>query len=48
MEQIKRKDRKRVRDLFAMLGSSNPQEQATAAQARSAAEAAQENLERPA
>src|SRR5262245_10126388 len=30
MEQIKRKDRKRVRDLFAMLGSSNLQEQATA------------------
>jgi hypothetical protein len=30
MEQVKRKDRKRVRDLFAMLGSSNPQEQATA------------------
>jgi hypothetical protein len=30
MEQLKQKDRKRVRDLFAMLGSSNPQEQATA------------------
>jgi hypothetical protein len=30
MDQIKKKDRKRVRDLFAMLGSSNSQEQATA------------------
>jgi hypothetical protein len=30
MDQIIRNDRKRVRDLHAMLGSSNPQEQATA------------------
>ena len=30
MDQIKRNDRKRVRDLHAMLGSTNPQERETA------------------